>query len=387
MFSFKRASGKVVLVADVDDMSVGVSVVELAAHAPAAVLSCERQTLPLEDRSLEQSVVAVTKLLEDCTDQALKAYMASDAKKAPKPLRAVYVILRAPWTRFRTSFAEETYEKPRPVTKEVIASLAKKALEIPSEIDRGAILETGIMEVYVNGYPTGTPIGKRATRAGVVAYESDVHDGMKKGVVAVLSKVLPGRTPVVRSSMCALLSVLNEHVPNIHRFVILDVGSSSTNCAVVLKESVSQSALVHEGLGTILKRISGAGLPEEMLTQLRMLASDSCSTDACKALKDTLARTEPDLTKVFGEAFAMIASKRRLPNAAILSAPAELSPWLQGFFSRIDFSQFTATMQPLTVEPLTAEHLQDAVAWQTGVRTDTGIGIAAGYVNILEQAH
>ena len=157
-----------------------------------------------------------------------------------------------------------------------------------------------------------------------------------------------------------------------------------TTCSVFLRESVSESVGVQEGLATILKRISSGGLPEETLTQLRMLASDTCSSDTCKALKDSLASIEPDLAKVFGEAFATLASKRRLPNSAILCSPAELSPWLQGFFARIDFSQFTATMQPFTVEALTPDHLRDEVTWQQR-STDTGVALAAGYVNILEQ--
>jgi hypothetical protein len=133
----------------------------------------------------------------------------------------------------------------------------------------------------------------------------------------------------------------------------------------------------------MIKRVSDKGLPEEIRTQLRMLANDTCSTDACKALKDSLARAEQDFAKTFGDMLGSLAVKRRLPNRVMLSAPAELSPWLHGFFSRIDFAQFTATMQPLAVESLTPELLHDFVSWKVGLQSDTGLGISAGYVNIL----
>ncbi|MEK7098411.1 MAG: hypothetical protein AAB908_00755 [Patescibacteria group bacterium] len=380
----KRSTGKVVLVADIDDMSVGVSIVRLIPGEPAVVISKKRETLPLEERTKEHSAAAISQLLEKNAGDVLKSYAGTAAKAAPKPPVAVYAILHAPWTRFRTAETEELYDTPRVVRKDAIATLAKKALEATSDFDRGNILETGVMHVYLNGYATGTPIGKRAVCAGVIAFESEAQPDIKKSITDVLSRILPGRTPIIRSSTSALLAVLGEHMPDIQRFLVIDVGSSVTSCAAVLKEAQTRTEVVQEGLTTILARVAGAGLPEETLTQLRMLATDTCSTDACKALKDSLARAEPDLAKVFGEAFAKLAAERRLPNAAMLSAPAEFSPWLQGFFSRIDFSQFTATLQPFTVEPLTAEHLRDVVTWQEGL-PDTALGVAAGYVNILEQ--
>lgn len=380
MFS-RRQAGKVVLVSDLDDMSVGVSLVRFEKTGAPTVIASQRTMLPIEERSKDQAAAGIVQALDETVAKLMKA--ATD-RKVPPP-RGAYAILHAPWTRFRTAFAEEAYEKPRTATKDLITGIAKKALALPSELDKNAILESGTMQVYVNGYATGNPVGKKATRVGVVAYESDVDQGIKKNVIATLQKHLTGRTVLVRSSMCAMLAVLGEHLPDIHRFVILDIGGTATNCAVILKESVSQSAIVPEGVFTIIKRISSVGLPEEVLTQLRMLATDTCSTDACKALQDSLAQTEPSLTKIFGEAFSQLASKRRLPNAAMLSAPLELSPWLQSFFGRIDFSQFTATMQPLDVEPLTPDHVQKLVSWDSKARSDTGLGIAAGYVHILEQ--
>ncbi len=383
MFSLKRTSGKVVLVADVEDVSVGVSVA-LLSKTQATILASERMRLPLEERTQDQSASAVVQLLEECADKVLKAYAGGDATHAPKQPQTIYAIIRSPWTRLRTAHAEEVFPKEVAVSKDLIATLAKKALTEPSDFNKSSILETGVMQVYLNGYPTGNPLGKRVVRAGVVAYESEVHPEILRGVKERLGKVAPGRNIIVRSGLTALSTLLREHMPDIHRYVVLDVGGSTTTCSVFLRETVSQNAGVPEGLTTIIKRISSAGMPEETLTQLRMLSTDTCSTDACKALKDSLARLEPDLAKVFGESFATLAAKRRLPNNAILAAPVELSPWLQGFFSRLDFSQFTATMQPLVVETLTPEHLTDVVTWKSGI-ADTGIGVAAGYVNILEQ--
>jgi hypothetical protein len=376
MFSVSRLQGKPVFIADIEDGSVGVALVTLAKGAAAEVHSSIRATLPIEERTTEQSAAAILQLLETTIGKLMGAH--------PSVPHAVHVVLRAPWTRFRTTKAEETFAEARVITKDMIAELAKKALAAPSELDRGNILEAGVMQVFLNGYPTSAPLGKRAKSISLVAFESDITPAMKTGIVGVLGKAFPGRTPSIRSGMRAILTVMQEHLPDVHRFLLLDIGGTMTSCAIVRKESMTQYGTAKEGLSTILKRVAPAGLPEETLSMLRMLSTDACSTAACQTLKDSLARAEPDLVRAFGEVFAAMAATRRLPNAALLSAPAELTPWLQGFFSRIDFSQFTATTQPLTVETLSPEHMIDTVHWTPGISPDTGIGIASSSVNIIE---
>ena len=44
----------------------------------------------------------------------------------------------------------------------------------------------------------------------------------------------------------------------------------------------------------------------------------------------------------------------RLPNTLLLLADTDVAPWLQKFFQRIDFSQFTATAQPFMVDVISA---------------------------------
>ncbi len=374
MFS-KRAPGKVVLIADVDDASVGISFVELASGAPAVVVAAERTSLPIEERTAAQSVTRIVQLFKDSLEKGLKSHT--------EPPVAVHIILRAPWSRFRTAEASESFEQPRTITKDMIPKIAQKALSQPSELDRSNIIESGVMRVSLNGYPTGKPIGKKASMIGVTVFEGDANPELKRGISDVLAAALPARPVTFRTGMRALLTVLHEHIPDVHRYVIVDVGGSSTSCAIVRREAVTQFGSTPEGATNIVMRVAGTGVPEETLTHLRMLATDTCSTDACKAVVNSLARSEPELAKTYGEMFATLAARRRLPNNCMLSAPAELSPWLQGFFSRIDFAQFTASMQPFDVEALTPEHLKESVQWKAGA-ADTGLATAVGCVNILE---
>lgn len=375
MLGLQRHTGNMVLIADVDDGSVGIALIKTGEHA--SIIRTLRINIPIENRTPDQSIAAIGASLQENVQKIV-----ADTGTMPMPIAEVYCIVRSPWTQFRTAQTEEVYAEARSVTQGSIDALAKKALQSSTDFDAAHRLETGVVHTYLNGYPTSAPEGKHATRISVMAYESAIDPRVQKMILDALGKVLPGRTISLRSSMSALLGVAGEYLPETHRSVIVDMGSSSTYCAVVLKEAVMRSATVPEGLFTLLGKIASGTLPEETLSQLRMLADDTCSADTCKALKDSLARIEPELAKIFGEVFAGLATSRRLPNILLLSAPREVVQWMSGFFSRIDFAQFTATMQPLVVEPLTPEHFANAVTWEGG-KPDTGLGIAAAYVNML----
>ncbi|MFZ2555787.1 MAG: hypothetical protein WAZ27_01695 [Minisyncoccia bacterium] len=380
MSLFSRSEGKPVLIADIGEASVGVALTTLSKNGPAHVIRSIRETLAPETRTSAQSATAIQALLESIVTKILTQ---SSVRTNP---HAVYAVLRAPWTQFRTSETEEKTPEVHSVTKAILGTLATRALTASKQSDTSAVLEAGVLQVFLNGYPTGEPIGKRANSVKVVAFESTIDPGMKAGIMETLGKLLPGRTPTLYSGTRALLVTLQDHLPHVHRFILIDVGASMSSCAVIRKDNMTDHASIPEGLSTILTRIAPSAVPSETLSLLRMLANETCSTSACADIKEAIARAEPELVRIFGESFASLAAKRRLPDIALLSAPAELSPWLESFFSRIDFSQFTSTTKPLRVESLSPEHLTESVVWEPGLTPETGIGVSASSVNILAHA-
>jgi hypothetical protein len=382
MFS-KRSAGKPVLIADVSDGSFAIALAHLKEDSPVQIIRSIRHTLPIEDRTRDQSASAIAKALEE----SLTTFLAVPADVEKESPEEIHILVRAPWTRFRTAKAGESFAETRVVTKELINDYVAKALAQPSELDAANLLEGGVLQVFLNGYHTNKPLNKKALAVAVVAYQSDIEPTFRTSLSTVFGKLLPGRTPGFHSGMRANLAVMHEYFPHLERFVFLDIGGTTTSCTIVRKDAITQHAVVPEGVSTLVKRVAPTGLPEETLGLLRMLANDTCSTAACQSIKDSLAKAEPELVRAFGEVFASVSSTRRLPNVTILSAPAEVTPWLQGFFSRIDFSQFTATTKPLVIESLSPDHLLAAVRWEAGVTADTGIGIAAGAVNILAHEH
>ncbi|TSC85942.1 MAG: hypothetical protein G01um10148_850 [Parcubacteria group bacterium Gr01-1014_8] len=384
---FGRASkGKPVFVCEVESGSVAAAVVVLHSASAARVLSAERASLPLEQRTREQVLAGLPTLLGEASERVLKKYAEGDTFKAFGIPKTVHAIVGSPWVRSRTAHAEKIFEGVQAINNDVIQGLAKQALEQPSELNVSSLFETNVVRVYLNGYPTAKPLGKKAKSVGVTAFQSDIEPQMKQGIEGALGKHLPGRLIDFRSHMRALQTVLHEHSA-LRQYFVITVGSESTDCIAIRKDEIAEHASVPEGTSTLTRRVAGEkGLPEESVSLMRMLLSDTCVTAACDELKAGLAKTEPELTKLFGETFSVLATPRRVPNSCILHVAQDFAPWYEHFFSRLDFSPFTMTTQPLKVESITPEHISNSVTWDPGVKGDTGLGIASAFLNLNAQS-
>jgi hypothetical protein len=133
---------------------------------------------------------------------------------------------------------------------------------------------------------------------------------------------------------------------------------------------------------TILQRVAPAGIPEETLALIRMIERDECSEPACEAIENAMARAEPEMVKTFGEGMAACVVQGRLPTRLLLLAHPDLALWLSKFFARIDFTQFTQTTQPFSVETLSLEELDAYVVPEKGVALDTGLALSCALVTL-----
>ncbi|MBI5456561.1 hypothetical protein HY969_02375 [Candidatus Kaiserbacteria bacterium] len=383
MLSFfgRSTKGKPVVIADVEGSSAAVAVALLHGDKQVEILVSERQAIPNSGSDPSTVSASIPTVLKEVSERVLKKYTEQDGIKKYGAPKAVHATLGSPWAHARTARAETSFPEARSISKQAIQALAQEAIKQPSDLQQ-PILETNVMRVHINGYPTAKPVGKKGKELAATIFQSDAAQQPKQAIESALSAQFPGRAIDVRSGVRALMSVINERAHE-HNYFVLLVGSESTECIAIRKEAIAEHATVPEGMNTIIRRIAGEkGLPEEKTTLLRMLASDTCSAEECEVLKQGLAKAEPDLTKLFGDVFGKLAALRRLPNTCILFAHADLSPWLEHFFNRLDFSQFTVTTQPFVVQPVTQEHMQSFVSWQAGVRQDTGIGIAAAFASL-----
>jgi hypothetical protein len=380
MLGISNHHKKAVAVVDVGSGSVGMGVALVGSTGPAELILAERGVLSLEHRTPEHIASDVTGLLASVGGKVFTAYT-SDLQKQYGRIRTAEVVIRAPWTRSASVSAESRFKEDVHITQQTIADLAQEALKKATEIEQSALLEANVVRVELNGYATANPTGKKAHSIAVRALVSDVDVHIRQMVSEHIQRLCGVQEPTIRSGTRAMLSMIREHSDISRSALILDLTGEATNVIVMRKGISVEHALIPVGTRSILERVAGNKLPDEIMGTIRMISSDECHSAACEEALTSLAHVENDLVKEFGEVFNTLVSTRRLPNDCLLVVHPDMAQWLAHFFGRIDFSQFTMTAQPLEVKILSIDDLKEGALAASGVPQDMGLLIVSALVN------
>lgn len=376
---FGDASRAVVALADVGSANAGFALVDVRRSKPAVVLVAHRNTLPPEERSAEAAIARLPELLEDAGKRVLEQYANMSRKKGGAITRA-YVVMRAPWVHSKAVRLSKNFPQETRVSARIIADIAKEALHSVDGIDKQNFLEATVTAVELNGYLTKEPEGKVASSITLTGLVSDCDPRVRASAGQTLGRLLPHVAPAYYSATRVLLVALGDRMMG-RDCVIADVSSDASTITVVYNGVAQAQEIIGEGVHSIAKRLVPSGMPEETIALLRLIEREQCDTDVCQSLRDSIGRVEPELVRLFGEAMGKIAASRRLPSQLVLCTHTNMSAWLARFFSRIDFTQFTQTAQPFSVQEITASDFTDGVQAERGVALDVGLAAAAALVN------
>lgn len=376
---FGGASRTVVALADVGSASAGFALVKVRRGNPALVLAAHRNTLPPEERSAEAAVARLPELLEDAGKRVLEQYIKMFHKEGG-PIARAYVVMRAPWVHSKAVHSSKEFPQDVRISGRVIADIAKEALHAADGIDKQNFLEATVTAVELNGYLTREPEGKMAHSVALTGWVSDSDPRMRASVGQALGRLLPHVPPAYYSATRVLLFALGDRIMS-RDCVIVDVSSDASTITVVYNGVAQAQEIVGEGVRSIAQRLAPGGMPEETISLLHLLEREQCDTDVCQSLRDSIGRVEPELVRLFGEAMGKIAATRRLPSQLVLCTHSNMSAWLARFFSRIDFTQFTQTAQPFSVQEITASDFTAEAQAEHGIVLDVGLAAAATLVN------
>lgn len=372
---------RVAAVVDVRRGMVSVAIMSHRGKKAARILASARSVYSLEELDDAHMAAAAKRHTEEAITTAMKQYA---PREAHEPVHTVYAVLRAPLSRSEVVRAHEEHAQPIKVSDATMAALAKEAFATHTIVDPDLLLNTGMHTFRLNGYVTAKPSGKYARVIEISSILSDANPACRASVREAIESAFPIARIVWRSGMSVLFETLRHTRPALRDYLALDVGLEETHILSVRDAEVCDQRIVSEGLRTILERIAPGKPADETLGILRMLGRDACESAACEAIQQAILTAEPDLARIFGDAFGSMASIRHVPNQLIVLAHPDIIPWFSLFLARIDFAQFTITALPFSVSDLAVTGLDSVVTTDTAL--DPSIAFDAALVNISERS-
>lgn len=371
----KHAGQHLVAIARIESAGVGVAILKVGSESELLINVAE--SLPLEDRTKEALRLGILQTFSAAADKAVAEYA-----KFPSHHRVTscYCVIGAPWTRSFAGSAHTELGTVTVISDEMIGSLAKQALAQQHDIESANLLEANVSRVLLNGYAVADPAKKRASEIDVYTLISDCDPDIRKAAAETLSRAFPETSIVWRSSARAMLAAAKKIDP-VETCLIVHMDGEATDLISVRKGVIAQRMLVDRGFRQIMGAIAGGKLPEETMSHIDMLEKEQSDTGVADELRDAIAKAEPELVHLFGEALAKLSVARKLPDEMIIVAPAAISPWLSRFFSRIDFTQFTATTKPFVVKTFPVGELAGLSRGAPAAPEDPSLSIASCLVN------
>lgn len=357
MSLLRRTRAQTIAIADIRPGTAGVAVATVGSGA-ASVKASARTALSLDTLTAEQAVGGIPAMIQESGAKALGSYRASDERTA---VETVYMIAHAPWMRSETVSTAARFADDTVVEESLMRSLARDAFARRQVIDPKNLAEAAIVHTMLNGYPAEQAVGARVRTVEAFSILSDIDPTVRSRAEAAVAQLFPAAEVRWRSAMRSALSVARA-IRGGDDFVLVDMGLESTHILSVRDCVLTGQRTIPHGVATILSRLAPGRLPEETLGYMRMVSREACEGTQCDAVQAAAVAAEPELARLFGEAFAQIASEEHMPNDLLLLTNEALTGWLSRFFERIDFSQFTTTSRPFSVIELCPDDLLPLVA-------------------------
>lgn len=378
--------GKRIALFDIGSASVGFAVVELNGDDPARVVASKRAKLALSERTEGQRISGLRRLF----DEEGPHFFAEVTRRGFTDIEKGLVIVHAPLMQTRSAKASREFRAPQKITHDIIGSLAHQALTQPDGAHDDAaaeVFERTVIRVELNGYATAHPEGKVAEKIETTLVVSTMPAELKTMVRDGVGKLLPGRTLTVRSSLTLYSMLLRDIATRANDYTILDMTSVATACIGVRDGVVTQHAVIAAGTQTLLEVTAkeSAVAPDEVFSLIRLATEDACETTQCEAIAKAVAKAERKLVRMFGEGFSTVVGERRLPNLLVVAVHPDLAVWARGFFDRLDFSQFTVTGRPFSVQVISAEGLERFATVDAEAVPDSTLVAGAAFARVLER--
>ncbi|HEY4487271.1 MAG TPA: hypothetical protein VI483_00735 [Candidatus Paceibacterota bacterium] len=362
-------------VANIESSSVSFSIVKLQSATNATIPITRYAELPIEERTSGQHLFALKQRLADITKAAINDYTSAHGGRA---LKKLYAVVHAPWAignvvSASTRFPQETY-----ISEKIMDDCATKALAQGGK--GGELLDVHQLPIMLNGYRTAHPEGKYAHLVEVAGLMSTCDANIREEIAKTFRDVLPASRTIIHSGARAIVEAIEATRPQLRDALCMHVSGEGTEVIVLRNGMVRSYTYITEGLRSIFSRAFPGMHPEEARTAVRLMQRQEGSEVVGVQTEEALLKAEPDMVHAYGEELAKISAQLRLPNAVFLIASPDIAPWLQKFFERLDFSQFTVTAQPFSVDLISASEftsIEDGTSERNG---DLDVAMATSHV-------
>ncbi|HEY4502387.1 MAG TPA: hypothetical protein VJH21_00960 [Candidatus Paceibacterota bacterium] len=258
------------IIFDITDESVGCAIFSFTEkNAKPHIHFVSRIPLSLKGELTKERLLKATGITLRALSEHVQQFISTDAERFR--IAEIACVLSSRWHSTKTHIEEKKEETPFSVSLLMIEGMVNQSMkEINKEekqsykekhIEDPIIFERRVLSIALNGYKVAKPIGKDATKIEISLFNAVMDRALYKMLHEILEAQFGHVAISFHSHILSLFTVIRDYLYINNNFVIIDIGSKTTDVTFVAEETLDATISLPIGtkhtLHTIAKQKGG----------------------------------------------------------------------------------------------------------------------------------
>lgn len=274
-----------------------------------------------------------------------------EISRSHRQLRAIFVFLSSPYFITQTKEIVWQSKEKRVLDDKFIKNLADQVAEdfirangsLYPEIlnDQTILIENESMKVVLDGYPSDSPVGKKADKVEISQFVSIGSQALLSYFANLVNGYFP-RTPIkIQTFSFAAYSIFADLIGSQEDFLLIEAGGDITDILVVCNGVLAEHRTFPFGKRQILKKLAESAntVPAEAQTLLDSLTDENSNASLRARAEKAFEPVFEEWASFFKKALEQIAENVFVPTRAYLIGNAKGDKLFKEKIEKINLSQ------------------------------------------------
>lgn len=383
IFSKREGEKNLVVLFDIGSSSVGGALLLFHKNGIPKIIYSTREEISFsEDLKFEQLLASTVKSLEEVAKNISKRGLGAPEK--------IFCVLSSPWhaSQIRTI----NYNKTTPFTfnSQLADSLTEKetALFEAEHLEKYKgekirSIELKNMRTMLNGYPTSSPLGKKAKDVSMALFISLSPESILTKFEEAIGRHFHAHNIKFSSFAISTFTVIRDLFAQGEDFILIDIGGEVTDISMVKGEVLRESSSFPKGINFMARSLaSSMGLSIAQAKSFFSLYKDGhAEGETLKRLKPAIKTIKNEWLQEFQKTLSELSHDISIPANIFVTVDRDFVEFFTTLVGEEQFSQYTLTESKFKIEYVGNEALAGNAIVSKGAMHDPNLIIEAIYTN------
>jgi len=389
MFFFsKKKEGEVVLILDIRSSSIGAGLAYIEEES-VEIIYTTRKEMPFDQgQNSESFSKASLKTLSEILNiiQTEGISKLSNYSHIPNNISYAISMYASPWFDAKTKQISLARSKPFKMTEKMFERMVEEEIrQLRTRSVETVTIEKEITNVLINGYRMTNPFNKKVTNLDFSFYVSQMSRVDIRAIEHCIEKVVSVKKIFHKTHPLILFSVIRDVFVASDSFLLVDIGGEVTDIGVAKDDSLASLATIPFGKNHFIREIMKECKVDYYTAQssFKMFFEGVSHTECTQSIDRIIDSMGKEWRAQLVEGIRDVYPEGDIPKSLFLTSDEDSRNAFNKILNDPEMNNFIGGEESISINMLSSESLNNIFSYSNGTRKDIFIGMAAGYIHIM----